>query len=214
VNKNKLFLGGGGDSVSSKEIDDLYGKVLGAKARVLYVPVAMKGLATYEDCLSWFSAAYEKFDFEIEMMTNLDGCDSDYLNNFDSVYIGGGNTFGLLQAIKESGFMGLLDDYIKSGKIVYGGSAGAIILGKSIKTAGLGNCPDLNEVGLSDFYGLNMIGDFAVHCHYEKADYSKVKQFSEENNIEVLALSEQSGLYVNGDKINFIGEVVVFSLGD
>ncbi|MEY3784148.1 MAG: hypothetical protein RLZZ230_470 [Candidatus Parcubacteria bacterium] len=213
INK-KLFLSGGGDALSAKEIDYLYGSLLGSGAKVLYLPIAQGELSSYEACLGWFRETYKEFDFEITMITDLSKCNSDYLNNFDSVYIGGGNTFYLLNVIKEAGFIKFLTDFINSGKVVYGGSAGAIILGKDIRTASLGNHPDLNEVGISDFSGLNVINSFTIHCHYNKDEYLELNQFAEDNAFNVLALSEESGLFIDGDEINFIGEVGRFTSGD
>jgi len=49
------------------------------------------------------------------------------LQKYDTVYIGGGDTFKLLKLIRESGFDEKLLRYYKSGGAIYGGSAGAII---------------------------------------------------------------------------------------
>jgi len=46
----RIFLGGGGDSVSAKEIDDLYGETLGTGASVLYIPVAWENSSEYDSC--------------------------------------------------------------------------------------------------------------------------------------------------------------------
>ena len=215
MSKRRLFLGGGGDENSATEIDDLYGTVLGVEAQVLYLPVAWELTSTtnYETCLAWFAKAYERFNFHIEMRTDLNGCNYDYLKRFDSVYLGGGNTFLLLQKLKESGFIDVLCRYINSGKVVYGGSAGAIVLGKDINTASLGACSDKNTVGIHDLSGLDMVNDFAIHCHYKKESCAEVKEFSKKQQLNILALTEEGGVYVEGNTINYIGEVTSFVSG-
>jgi len=57
-----------------------------------------------------------------------------HFKTIETIYIGGGNTFKLLKELKESGFDKELLKFIKEGKPVYGGSAGALILGKNILT--------------------------------------------------------------------------------
>lgn len=98
--------------------------------------------------------AYSRF--EIEMLTDLNNVDYSSLEKFDSIYIGGGNTFALLKTLKETKFADTLLKFIDSGRSVYGGSAGAIVLGKDTSTAFIGNLTDENNVQITDFLGLNV----------------------------------------------------------
>ncbi|WP_236809547.1 Type 1 glutamine amidotransferase-like domain-containing protein [Bacillus glycinifermentans] len=72
------------------------------------------------------------------------------MDRFSAVYIGGGNTFRLLKHVTDTRFNDILQSYAKRGGIVYGGSAGAIILGKHIMTC---SHMDDNNVGLNEFDG-------------------------------------------------------------
>jgi dipeptidase E len=202
----KIFLGGGGDEKQAREIDDLYGQTVGQGAKILYIPVAWTNPNEFDSCLVWFRKAYARFEFQIEMLTDLNGVQIDYLEQFDSVYIGGGNTFLLLKTLNETGFTDLLKKFIDSGKVVYGGSAGAIILGKDIKTAFVGNCSDDNDVQLTDFSGLDLVNGHAVHCHYG-GELEVVKKFANENSVSILAIPENGGVFVDGDAFKIIGKV-------
>lgn len=210
-NNKLIFLSGGGDSVSAKEIDDLYGQSLGIGARVLYIPVAWENSSEYDSCLDWFNKTYERFKFKTEMLTDLSKCGFEYLEKFDSIYISGGNTFLLMNHLRKTNFSELLIKFINSGKVVYGGSAGAIILGKDIRTATLGKYRDENTVGINSFSGLDMVNGTAIHCHYEKENHSEVEQFAKETQLDILALTESSGLFINGDEVTHIGEVTTFN---
>ena len=48
--------------------------------------------------------------------------------NYSAIFIGGGNTFKLLKGIKDRGAFSKLKDFINNNGIIFGGSAGAIIL--------------------------------------------------------------------------------------
>jgi len=146
------------------------------------------------------------------MLTDLSKCDFEYLEQFDSIYISGGNTFFLMNYLRETNFSEILIKFINSGKVVYGGSAGAIILGKDIRTATLGKYSDKNTVMTNSFSGLDMVNSLAIHCHYEKENYSEVEQFAKETHLNILALTESSGLFIHGDEVTYIGEVTTFKL--
>jgi dipeptidase E len=204
----KIFLGGGGDEIQAKEIDDLYGRTVGSGAKVLYIPIAWTKPEQFDSCLNWFKNAYERFDFEIEMLTDLNDVSLEYLDKFDSIYIGGGNTFSLLKTMKDTNFIDTLKDFIDTGKAVYGGSAGAIVLGKDISTAFIGNLTDENIVQTTDFLGLNVANGYSIKAHYED-EKEVVEKFSTENNTSVLNIPETGGVYIQGESLTLVGDVKV-----
>ena len=204
----KIFLGGGGDEEQARAIDDLYGETVGNGANVLYIPIAWSNPEQFASCLSWFKNAYARFDFKIEMLTVLNNVSFDYLDKFDSIYIGGGNTFSLLKTIKETNFIKPLQEFIDAGKAVYGGSAGAIILGKDISTAFIGNCTDENLDEVTDFSGLDVASGYAVKVHYED-EREIVEKFSIENNASVLNIPETGGVYIEGDSLTLVGDATI-----
>ncbi len=206
--RRRIFLGGGGDTIQSKEIDELYGHAVGQGGRVLYIPVALGDSYDFSSCLNWFMSAYQIFSFKVEMLTDLSTIDFSRLEQFESIYIGGGKTFDLLQRIKETNFIDLLRKFINSGKIVYGGSAGAIILGKDISTASLGKCSDTNEVNITDLSGLDVVNGYAVHCHYDGEEES-VQKFAFEHDLKIIAISEDGGVFIDGDEIKVVGDIKI-----
>ncbi len=206
MNNSMLLLSGGGNEVVAKDFNDFYASLLLSKPKVLYIPVAWKS-ADFNACLSWFTNTFKVYDFEIEMSTDLKKCTYEYCDTFDSIYIGGGNTFSLLNDVYESGFDTVLKKYLETGRVVCGGSAGAIIFGKDIRTASLGKDSDTNDVDLQNTTGLTMVKDYAIQCHYEDSQYEELKEFAEKENLHILALPEESGLFVEGNTIRFINTV-------
>ena len=104
---------------------------------MLFLPVALDGQEpTYEACLRWVESVFGPLGVsDIEMWTELGGFHRGRLGGFSSVYLSGGNTFRLLALVRASGFDRELADFIRRGGCVYGGSAGAILLGKDIGTS-------------------------------------------------------------------------------
>ncbi|MEX2460688.1 MAG: Type 1 glutamine amidotransferase-like domain-containing protein [Paenibacillaceae bacterium] len=81
------------------------------------------------------------------------------LKEYSSIFIGGGNTYKLLHEIRKARFDEVLNSFIDEGGIVYGGSAGAIILGKNIQTC---SHLDINDINIADFEGLNKFNGYSI----------------------------------------------------
>jgi len=194
----KLLLSGGGDPENVIALDKLFVSMINVQETVLYIPVAWENDPTYAGCFNWFKRTYNPYGImNLEMCTNLNFIAD--LDRFTAVFIGGGNTFKLLKEIKESQFDKKLLDYLNGGGFVYGGSAGAIIFGKTIKSA---EYADDNNVGLTDLSGFNLVGGSDVFCHYSIKDNEFITNYSN----DLYVLYEESGLYINKNGIEGIGK--------
>lgn len=111
-----------------------------------------------------------------------------------------GDTVRLLKALRESGFDDVLTSYIKDGGIVYGGSAGAIILGKDIRTA-----PETEKYHLDNYSGLDVLGGYSVVCHFKQEDTQHYQNISKWITSPIIALSEQSGVKIFGTDLEIVG---------
>jgi dipeptidase E len=202
---SKLFLSGGGHANKTKKLDRLFEANIPKGMPLLYIPIAMpQKIFTFGQCYDWIKVVFPKL--KIDMWTSLDGRIPDDLRQYGAVYFGGGNTYYLLNHIIETKFGRVLKKYYRSGGIIYGGSAGAIILGKNIQTAGFGGDADRNEVGLTEFEGLNLVNGYSVQCHYSTYDDAAIVRHSKKNKIDVIALPDDTGLVVHGKKMTIIGE--------
>ncbi|MEK7453130.1 MAG: Type 1 glutamine amidotransferase-like domain-containing protein [Patescibacteria group bacterium] len=211
----KLLLSGGGDSQYSILLDRLLLELIPKGKKLLYIPIAWKG-GDFDSCFSWFSSVFSNLGFNnFKMCTKLLNKKYEELEDFGAIYIGGGNTYLLMNDIKSSGFDKTLIRFIESGRPIYGGSAGAIIFGSNIDTAGFGGDSDKNEINIKDKSGFNLIGGYAIQCHYSSEQDFEIKEFVIIRGIPVLALPERSGVYVDGGKISVIGfESVYLFTGD
>ena len=124
---------------------------------------------------------------------------ADYFNpapycnlDIDAIYISGGNTFGTMKYIRESGFDKAIVDYVQNGVLYIGGSAGA-----HIASADLSHVAkyDTDTFGLTDFSGLGLYRGILV-CHYteeRKADYLNLIA---EGKYSVKAIKDGESIFV------------------
>jgi dipeptidase E len=132
------------------------------------------------------------------------------LSEFSGVYIGGGNTFKLLEGIRKIGFDKILADYINKGGNYYGGSAGAIILGKDISSS---NDENISEIKRLD--GLNLIQNLGIFCHFDfndEKDKLFVQKISKQKTMSSIALPEDAGLVIQRGKIISSGPAAFYLL--
>lgn len=100
------------------------------------------------------------------------------INDFDIMYMMGGNTFYLLDIIRKTDFANIIKNFIDTGKIYVGSSAGSEILGNSIDVA-LGY--DNNIVNMSDFTGLKIVDGLIVpHCNRKEEFINNLKNKTKE----------------------------------
>ena len=193
----RIIAAGGGSAEDERPLLELFADWTGSAGKVLFLPIAQAGMGRALDgCLAWGKVTLGAVGItDITMWTDLSFENHSSLADFNSIFIGGGNTFFLLDQVRKSGLDTALMHFAAQGGAIYGGSAGAILLGQDILT-----CAHLDEnrVGLNDSRGLNMIGGFCVWCHYQPEDDERIAEYVRQNGWLVLALSERSGVSIEG----------------
>ena len=210
-----MILAGGGDPHDSKLLDRFYNHTLSRK-RLLFLPQAVAPKTwSYDRAYFWLRKNKALHGVKIRMWKSLAGKSFDDLLEFDTIYIMGGNTFELLYQLRKTGFITHLQRFIEIGRVVYGISAGAMILGRDIVLAHLGSEADKNKVGLKDLQGLNLLGGYNVHPHYVKNDDNELFRRLRRMRVPFFAIPEKSGLYVRNRFIRAIGydPVYIFQKG-
>ena len=163
-----------------------------SECKVLYFPnekVTVEKIKSgkYEERVSAFgfqkNNIYVANYFEPTLFLNLD---------IDVIYISGGNTFGTMKLIRDSGFDKAIVNYVENGVIYVGGSAGAHIV-----TADISHVEkyDKDTFGLTDFSGLGLYDGILI-CHYNeerKADFDFLKSSRE---YSVIALKDNQSIII------------------
>jgi dipeptidase E len=179
---------------------------LGAGSHVAFVPYAAFDLDEYE------GRARDRFvrmGYTLESIHRYRGTEDKLLNRVDALFIGGGNTFRLLQRLYACDLIGKLHDLVTRGLPYVGSSAGSIVAGPSIKTT-----KDMPIVQPPTFMALSLV-PFHISPHYLDPDPSskhmgetqeeRILQFLEENDERVVGLREGSLLSVSGDQVALLG---------
>ena len=188
----QLFLAGGGSAEQSGQIDALFASEIPGGKRVLYWSMALRGVRPPGDCLAWIQVVLGRFDIDdIAIWHDFSGHAPSDLNDFDAIYVGGGNTYQLLDDLRSSGFDVHLSNFAKTGRPVYGGSAGAVVLGRDIRTI---DHIDTNAVGLEDLSALNLAGGNAIWVHYDQADDPLIHKCASHLGCTILAIAENGGV--------------------
>jgi dipeptidase E len=211
MNNARIFLGGGGTAEQSHALDAVYFSLHQSGSRILYIPVAtirQEGIGM-EGCYDWFSGvvtthAMEK-DVDFVLLSEAQEIPS--LEGFASVYLGGGNAYRLLRYLLAKQGHQKLREYVQSGGIIYGGSAGAVVLGKEIRTV-----EEERMEGVRSTQGLNLLQEQSVLPHFSLADQVRAQDLATKLTTKIIAIPEDAGLVLDagGSVITSIGEVAFF----
>ena len=107
----------------------------------------------------------------------------------DIIYVCGGNTFAILQKMKETGIDKFIIDAVNRGVLYIGVSAGSIIAGKTIEIAGWGSEGDQNDVNLDDLSGFGFT-DVVVFPHYKISQKDEVQEFKNKVAYPVIEITD------------------------
>jgi dipeptidase E len=201
--KGKIVLAGGGGAEDSLLLDKKLASWIGQRGMMLFLPIAFQDPDLHKTGMAWITKTFSPLGVEnIKMWSNLAEHNSTELFEFDAVYISGGNTYWLLAQIVGSGFDHHLINFVRAGGIVYGGSAGAVILGRDIQTV---RHLDRNDTDLTETGGLDLAAGYSVWVHYQGEDDERIRAYMVEKNNSVIAISERSGVVMDDTGIQSVG---------
>jgi len=124
------------------------------------------------------------------------------LADAEALFMGGGNTYALLQRLRGAGLLEVIRARVAAGMPYAGASAGSNVAGPTILTTN-----DWNVVGLDRFDALGLVG-FNINPHYKEADPAmaafsetrddRIREYHVVNANPVLGLEE--GAWVIADE--------------
>jgi dipeptidase E len=181
------------------------GAFLGPARRVCFVPFALRDQQAYAAKARDRLAAA---GIGVQAVT-ADAAGAAALEEAEAVFVGGGNTFRLLDRLQRSGLLEVLKRRAVAGMPYLGASAGTNIAAPTIKTTN-----DMPIVQPVSFAALDLV-PFQINPHYIDADPTsrhmgetreeRLREFLEENETPVLALREGAWLRVEGEAARLEG---------
>ncbi len=140
---------------------------------------------------------------EVDLKQENEKSLSEKLEKFDVVYVEGGNTFYLLKYVKESGFDKAISKFLEGGGIYVGVSAGTMIAGLNIESAGWKHM-DKNIVNLKDLTGLKLV-PFVISVHIDETNLDIIKKCASKANYPVIAITDKQAILVENNKQRIVG---------
>ncbi|MDP3882360.1 MAG: Type 1 glutamine amidotransferase-like domain-containing protein [Nanoarchaeota archaeon] len=125
------------------------------------------------------------------------------IENYDVVYVCGGNTFYILKKLRQLRLDKAINKFVRSGGIYVGVSAGSILAGEYIEIAGWGSEGDSNEVKLKDLQGLHFT-NISVFPHYKERLKREVLDFKKRVSYPVEILRDKEALIIEGKRLRRI----------
>ena len=126
----------------------------------------------------------------------------DYMvDNFDTVYVGGGMMGPLLKAVKETGFDTLLNDLAQTDIKYVGSSAGSMLTSQTMKVAGW--YPNEEEPEMVDKTGLGWL-PFEMFPHYDELKHKDLIQ--EKATDPLVLLPDNSAIGIEGGELRFYNQ--------
>ena len=175
--------------------------------KILFVPYARPSGISHLEYTQKAKNVFKILNLDIIDYTNEDLRES--LENCDGIFIGGGNTFLLLDKIYQYSLIDILKNKINSGIPYLGTSAGSNICGMTIGTTN-----DMPIVHVKSLEALGII-DFNINPHYldpidgfehmGESRETRINEFHKFNDQFVIGLREGSYLQVEGDDIYLKG---------
>ncbi|HEV7683436.1 MAG TPA: dipeptidase PepE [Pyrinomonadaceae bacterium] len=175
---------------------------LGTIKRVLFVPFALHDRDEYAaQARKRFGAMGYALDSIHEAKETKIA--AGMLDSAEAIFIGGGNTFRLLDNLYRLDLLDAIRRRVAEGMLYMGSSAGAVVAAPTIKTTN-----DMPIVQPPSFDSLALI-PFQINAHYQDPDPNsthmgetrevRLKQFLEENETPVVGLREGCMIHVDRD---------------
>jgi len=169
---------------------------LGPVRRLVFVPFALRDREAYT---AKVGTRFEKEAIDVRGL-RPEGSEAAVVEAADAVFVGGGNTFRLLDTLQRTGLLGALRRRAQGGTPYLGASAGTNIAAPTIMTTN-----DMPIVQPVSFTALGLV-PFQINPHYVDPDPSsrhmgetreeRLREFLEENDAVVVGLREGAWLRV------------------
>ena len=175
---------------------------------VLFIPYARPGGISHQDYTEIVRIAFSKINKAVKGIHEFDN-PKDAIKTAEAIFIGGGNTFVLVNQLYKNNLMSELRSTIESGTPYLGTSAGSNICGLTIGTSNdmpIMYPPNFNALGLIPFnINPHYLDPEPGSTHMGETRETRIIEFHEFNSQPVIGLREGSYLEVKGSKIVLMG---------
>ncbi len=184
---------------------------------VVFIPYALKN---YDAYTAKIREAFSKMGYSIISVHEV--ADPKNLiadNNTKAIFVGGGNTFRLKKMLETNLLVDVIATHVGAGKKYLGSSAGTVMSCPTIKTTN-----DMPIVMPKSFDALGLV-NFQINPHFVPGSLvpnhmgetreTRLAEYHEENDLNVIGLPEGNWIKVNGDEytLHGTGDAMIFLKG-
>lgn len=173
--------------------------------RIVYWPFALPA-ALCATADTWLRSNLDQLavGYQLDTWQSLDDHRPEELtrDEVDLIFVGGGNTFRLLDHLRQHGFIEPVRQFWMTGGDYYGGSAGAVLACEEIAIA---EGHDANEPGLEDLSALGLLTGVAILPHFTEDQLPAARQWAAGHGTVVWCLPESVGLQCRDGRATVIG---------
>ena len=173
--------------------------------RILFVPYALKDHAAYAARIADHFAASGLLVESLHAAANQRSA----VENAEAFFVGGGNTFRLLDALYAQGLLHAMRNRVRSGAPYLGVSAGTNLACPTIKTTNdmpIVFPPSLDALGLVPFQiNPHFVGAVPGAPLAHETREQRLREFHEENSAPILGLREGAWLEVDDRSLTLRG---------
>jgi len=202
---NSTLFGGGYLDHCADEIKDFLGN---AVKNILFIPYARPSGISHADYTQKARERYDKLGYNLFSVNDYDNA-HEAVESAEAVFIGGGNTFVLLNGLYKAGLIEELRERVEAGLPYIGTSAGSNVAGPTIMTT---NDMPVHEV--PSFAALNLF-PYQLNPHYLDPDpnsqhmgetrETRIKEYLVFNYTPVVGLREGSMIRIEGNYMTLKG---------
>lgn len=171
---------------------------------ILFIPYARPSGISHDDYTNKVKDSFSKIKKSVVGIHTFDD-PIEAINKAEGIFVGGGNTFVLLNQLYKHNLITTLKNAVTNGTPYLGTSAGSNICGLTIKNTNdmpIVYPPSFNALGLVPF-NLNphFLDPNTTLKHMGETRETRIKEFHSFNTQPVIGLREGSWLLVKGDSI-------------
>ncbi|MDX1279146.1 dipeptidase PepE [Oceanihabitans sediminis] len=177
---------------------------------ILFIPYARPSGISHDDYTKKASEAFSKINKKVIGIHTYENT-SEAVEKAEAIFVGGGNTFVLVNQLYKNNLITALSDAVRNGTPYLGTSAGSNICGLTMNTTN-----DMPIVQPPSFKTLGFV-PFNINPHYLDPDLNsthkgetretRIKEFHAFNSQPVVGLREGSWLEVKGKTITLKGKL-------
>ncbi len=177
---------------------------------ILFIPYARPGGISHDLYTKKVATAFAKINKQV-IGIHESKTPKDAIKNAKGIYVGGGNTFVLVNELYKENLVSSIKDVVVNGTPYLGTSAGSNICGLTMRTTNdmpIVYPPSFNTLALVPFNINPHYLDPNTHSkHMGETREIRIKEFHKFNTQPVIGLREGSYLKVNGTKITLKGNL-------